>query len=301
MILAPRNPCYDISTIRNRYLFQEDILLNLLQNKFGVMLRWEDLQHSIISVSCDDHDLLANFQFEISKLCKDPSKLVKPQPFLQEPEAEPVPIKFIIDITAQSDFLCANNYNILRWIEREYGISLRVARSSQIPVVQLEATAKDPQMLELYCSFMANILSDPISFRNEIDLKYSKKIHIFVDVSNILIGAQMLPNQKRNFQVSLNIPHLIDLTTNLRNAVQKVAVGSIPPRDHPFWEEWRQQGFTTEVFQRVPGSDGHNTEQAVDDVLHAQMLNTTSGSYTGSRTLILLSGGYNYKQLKRFS
>ena len=69
-------------------------------------------------------------------------------------------------------------------------------------------------------------------------------------------------------------------------------MGTKPHRDSKAWNMWRVAGFDVTILDSVV-SGGKSTEQTIDDVLHAQILHTTTKKFGDERTLILLTGDGN--------
>lgn len=100
--------------------------------------------------------------------------------------------------------------------------------------------------------------------------------HVFVDNSNILIGAQCLlgAGGVADRSVRINVKALATLIegdphgpAGAAVVVQRVVAGSRPPKTDAVWELWRRAGYDVQLCQR---NDETNEEEAVDAALQAR-------------------------------
>ena len=253
-------------------------MLNYLQDTYGVAVKWKYEGYTHITASCEDNTLLEHFRLQLQLLCSNPGNLLECVPSCD----------YEVEVANISEMLLKDNLKIMKWLEKEYSLECRLVNRNSQNILEVYKVSSDSVGLEIFKHEINRIMENPRVFQDEIALKMSRKIHIFVDVSNILIGTQTQHNRSRNFITELNISNLVDMVVGLRDATQRVAVGSVH-REQSFWQEWEQLGFTTQILKRV-NIDGRQCEQAVDDVLHAQMLAAVSNNYPSPRTLVLLSG-----------
>ena len=107
------------------------------------------------------------------------------------------------------------------------------------------------------------------------------KVHVFVDDSNIAIGAM---EQGRAVQV----PALARALHRGRHVVAKHVAGSGPGKA-AHWAQWRREGYAVHEEAR------HGKEAFVDDVLGAQIAAALSRRWPdgGTRVLVLATGDGN--------
>lgn len=85
----------------------------------------------------------------------------------------------------------------------------------------------------------------------EIDQERSESVAIFLDFSNLAIGAQTVPGRReRDFSQRLSAKNLTRAIVGTRTCVRKMVVGSKPPGDHGVWNSWRREGYTVSAEQR---------------------------------------------------
>jgi hypothetical protein len=124
----------------------------------------------------------------------------------------------------------------------------------------------------------------------------SRKIHVFVDLSNVSIGAQVGPDGKRDMSVRINVPELVQCVHHGREVMGRHVITSIAGtlesnRQPAFIRDWEKAGYTVRVQERRGGS-----EQMLDEVLISSMQQTIlkfGSSKLGAHTLVLLSGDGN--------
>lgn len=122
------------------------------------------------------------------------------------------------------------------------------------------------------------------------DVGHDNGVHVFVDNSNIMIGA-------RNFHGGrgrLNVPALTKLIEQDRHCLTRIVVGSSKSESSGkfgIWKKWRDCGY----FVRLGVKDGQQREVFVDDALHASMAKVILNPEFEQRgqNIILLSGDGN--------
>ena len=273
---------YDLSSILQLIRGHEIYFANALQDAFGVEVTW-DASNTNILATCVEPELLQIFDQSFKNLCSNPDSVRALLPCIPS---------CTIDITTQAQLIIGENNSVIKWLEREYAVSAQIRRNPADNKILLQATASTNEAIELFERTISYSIQNPLSFSDRLKERMSKKVHMFVDVSNILLGAQFMKTGERDHNISIAVPNIVELVTGLRSAEQRVAVGSIPSRENPFWREWEQLNFKIYVMERV-GATGHTREQGVDDVLHAQMLQTVSSNYSSPRTVVLLTGDGN--------
>lgn len=129
-----------------------------------------------------------------------------------------------------------------------------------------------------------------------------KKIHVFVDLSNVAIGAQVGPDGKRDVSIRINVSDLVDCVYQGRDVKGRYLVTSVAKtldgnRQPTFIRDWQKVGFDVRVQDRRGGS-----EQMLDEVLIVSMQATImkfgasklgTGPDQKQHTLVLLSGDGN--------
>jgi hypothetical protein len=221
---------------------------------------------------------------KILQILHDPSELDLMMPFYQE----------IVEITAYIESIINNENGCVRkWLQRELGVEIKTQK--QYGKIYLQAQSLDEDVIAVFKSRIENIVLSPGSFQSEIQQIREKKVHIFVDVSNIMIGSKK--DQKtgeQDFSVRLDCKNLLELVSGMRQPIRTVVVGSTPSKDSVVWDRWRAAGWTdVRILERIVNDQGKSVEQAVDEVLHAAMSSDLLCSYPKPRTLVLLTGDGN--------
>eukprot|EP01041_Mallomonas_annulata_P007694 gene7694-15749_t len=249
---------------------EEDICINFYRD-----FR-DELQTDVQKATSTDRLSLQSFQNEIDFLKQDPSS-ISAYIFLQ----------YIM--------LLKNMKILLLTIMR-----LNKAWNSQIDkptdqrTLNFETTIENKENADIFEEYIRNIVNDPVNFMEEVERQKSKKIHIFVDVSNITIGMQKLSDGILDRTLKLDVRNLTDLITDLRTVVSAVAVGSDKEIESiaiqkPYWQTWKQNGFKPIILQRNPCKG----EQSVDEILVAQIATEAQKKYPEERTLVILTGDGN--------
>jgi hypothetical protein len=133
----------------------------------------------------------------------------------------------------------------------------------------------------------------------------AKRRHVFVDNSNIFIGAQSfaLPASTMDFTVRLSAVHLANLLDKGAHGANGVAsdggcrivAGSKPPSKNGVWMAWDRVGYRVRVCGRDPDT---GKEDLVDECLiaqmgHAKMQRDAKGDLPGENVLVLVTGDGN--------
>jgi len=126
----------------------------------------------------------------------------------------------------------------------------------------------------------------------------ARKIHVFVDLSNVSIGAQVFADGKRDVSVRINVPELVQCVYNGRDVKSRHLITSVADkgRQPAFIRDWEKLGYEVRVQERRGGS-----EQMLDEALMVPMQQAMIrfGSKDGAgpdqkhHTLVLLSGDGN--------
>lgn len=252
----------------------EKQFLNKLTAMYGVSLKWLDWHYRIIIASSLERTLLSQAATEIKDICSN-YNVVR---FIM---AGPNHLAGEVDIFEYQNLLLDNNESVLGWLAREYKIEYQIRRPASDRCILMARTSTDSDILRL---FMERV-RDPLILRNDLENEKKKKIHIFVDISNIAIGARTT--------APIDVSRLIDLVSDQRDVLELVAVGSGNERDRN-WDTWRAIfGDGLHILKRVRKED-RAQEQAVDDMLHALILKTAAKNFgVKSHTIVLLSGDGN--------
>ena len=96
-------------------------------------------------------------------------------------------------------------------------------------------------------------------------------VHVFVDNSNIFIGAQTLPDGSKDYRSRVKVEKLAELVEQKRYCATRVVVGSKPPSTNKIWRRWQNSGYLVRLGTREKDGSGKQSEVFVDDALHASM------------------------------
>ena len=119
-------------------------------------------------------------------------------------------------------------------------------------------------------------------------------IHIFVDDSNVWIGAKMLQARVKGFEscedhrVRLSMGKLANRITNNRTLEQGILYGSEPPPADTVWKRLRENGWTVKTFNR---SVITNKEKQIDTQLVADVTETAIKTPLYKRSTIVVVSG----------
>ncbi len=200
--------------------------------------------------------------------------------------------------------------------EREHGVKLTFSNATEC-VVTLHHS--DPDVSDIGMSELQSIIRDSDAFEQQLLVLNNEHTHIFVDNSNIFIGAQVVGIDKstRKFiydhSVRLNHKALHRVVNNERNCQRRFVVGSETPSssasaggkqssDNAWSKHWQKAGY--KVYLHPLNADGK--ESVVDSSLIAEITihlgnierqRRVSASVSSSMdTLVLLTGDGNDNQ-----
>ena len=106
------------------------------------------------------------------------------------------------------------------------------------------------------------------------------KVHVFVDDSNIMLGA------KHRSISDVNVGKLARAMHRNRNIMEKHIAGSGPHKDR-YWQRWKEAGYDVHEDPR------RGKETFVDDVLGAQLAHTINCDFGEARIIALATGDGN--------
>jgi hypothetical protein len=203
--------------------------------------------------------------------------------------------------------LLTNNNNVgLWWLRRTLGVKIRLAPTGAAPAT-LEVSANNADAFEVAKVVLTDKLKDPLGFQAELMDRKKVKTHIFVDNSNLLIGAQYQPRPDarggyaRDIRKRVSVRAVHDLVNLERDAVQCVCFGSVRfgqkkslRTQKSDFSHWEDQGYRALISER----DDANKENFVDHGLIAEMQNailnhSEEAREHGNRTLVLITGDGN--------
>ena len=105
-----------------------------------------------------------------------------------------------------------------------------------------------------------------------------RSLHVFVDHSNVAVGAARLGKQ-------LDVMHLVRHVEGLRDVKERVVIGSHEAERAR--HEWERHGYSVSADSR------HGPERFVDDALHAQLMRTAAKAFDPPRVIALVTGDGN--------
>jgi hypothetical protein len=118
-------------------------------------------------------------------------------------------------------------------------------------------------------------------------------IHVFLDNSNIFLGAQRLAGTTESHipgpAIRVYWRNLFALVEAKRGCLSKVLAGSVPPGNEELWQYAKDFGYNTDLLRRVTREDGRHVEQAVDEMLHLKIANALL-DHDPPQTLVLVTG-----------
>ena len=129
------------------------------------------------------------------------------------------------------------------------------------------------------------------AFLSELEARSAKRVHLFVDNSNVFLGAQFdMATRQQDYGVRVSVNRLVEHVVAGRTLENSVVFGSTPPRNNAIWGKWNgMDKFKVHLSERPAGKG----EQFVDDALIAQMQGCILEAKGGSNVLVLLSGDGN--------
>eukprot|EP00750_Incisomonas_marina_P019508 INCI3472.1.p1 GENE.INCI3472.1~~INCI3472.1.p1 ORF type:complete len:833 (+),score=122.25 INCI3472.1:98-2596(+) len=215
------------------------------------------------------------------------------------------------DSAAASVFTGDPEWLNVYWLRIKLGVRIFV-KEGQSPSdpVDITVTASSRVAAAIAESEIRQILQDPQAFLTDAENRRRESLHVFVDNSNIFVGAQMVEDPQnpkrlvREIGTRVHIPRLIqvveagrdrDTTTHAarwqgdkpvrwvfgsKNNDQVLALENL----------WQRCGYTPVFVRRAKGEGEH----LVDDGLIAQIMLTLAKYRDGTgRTLVLLTGDGN--------
>jgi hypothetical protein len=128
-------------------------------------------------------------------------------------------------------------------------------------------------------------------FETELYNELNNQIHVFVDVSNVMIASQFRKGGGgRFFNCRLNYDRLHELVVGLRTPKTLEARGSVSSDTETLFEGWRHLGYNLQLARRDKGQP----EQFVDASLVAEMQSVIlRRSNHETKTMVLISGDGN--------
>ena len=179
----------------------------------------------------------------------------------------------------------------LWFLMRELGVRIRLVRNN----TALRVEALSPDALDVAIQRLREIMNDPATFEASLQLQKNEKVHIFVDHSNVSMGAQFVPDGQgytRDLSTRVSARRVHDLVNFERTPCQQVCFGSVAqgrPSQSLTFAYWRDQGYKTHIAER----SSKGKEQFVDEGLIAHMLHSVIQHQGQGRTLALVSGDGN--------
>jgi len=147
-----------------------------------------------------------------------------------------------IDITSVAGIIIGKGGSVLEWLQRMHGVYCPQIRSKppgDTSPTLLRAEAYNKMALDIFVHEIKQIIDDRGTvFRQKLKDMQEKHVHIFVDVSNILYGAQQEPGGGRDLSIRLSPKKTVELVRNLRTSTpdSNIVVGSNPPPTHTVWK-----------------------------------------------------------------
>lgn len=128
----------------------------------------------------------------------------------------------------------------------------------------------------------------------------TQQVHLFVDNSNIIGGAQRLAFERDGapwMATRVYWRNFFRLIEGSMLPATRVLAGSLPPGNEELWEYSRKHGYDTTLLRRVQRDDGRLGEQAVDEVLHARIAGVLLDySSPPEQVLVLATGDGNLSE-----
>lgn len=117
--------------------------------------------------------------------------------------------------------------------------------------------------------------------------------HVFIDNSNVFLGAQRAGKAREahvpRFAIRIYIRHLVKLVEGNHRVHTRVLAGSVPPGNDALWDYARAAGYDTDLLNKIERDDGRFGEQAVDEMLHLKIANALL-DHEAPQTLVLVTG-----------
>jgi hypothetical protein len=178
------------------------------------------------------------------------------------------------DGRSQGQFIYEYDH-VKKWVDEH-----RTEPTSRAPLRDPKITVNGPLQREIrtWCQEKAELLRQGAAAPpSEAVVRHN--VHIFVDHSNVSIGASRVTGK------ALDVQQLVHGVEQRRTAKERVVVGS--HESERTGAEWRKLGYTVIADQR------RGKERFVDDTLHAQLMRTAGKTFEPGRVLILVTGDGN--------
>ena len=108
----------------------------------------------------------------------------------------------------------------------------------------LTVSSLDEDTLLVFKSKIEEIKANAVRFQAELNLRKQHLVHVYIDMSNIMKGAQYTEDGGLDFSVRIHAKSVRELIADGRSIETGVVVGSNPPPAHSLWNFWRAEGFT---------------------------------------------------------
>lgn len=117
--------------------------------------------------------------------------------------------------------------------------------------------------------------------------------HIFVDNSNLFIGAQVTAQRLEpaipKGSIRVYYRNLFQLIEQSYLPVKRVLAGSVPPGNDHLWNHAKAWGYDTALLRRIAIDAGKQREQGVDEILHLRIAESLM-DYDPPQALVLVTG-----------
>lgn len=217
-------------------------------------------------------------------------------PFLDTYVPPPTTQDFILDLPSNN----ALDLKLMRHnLESDLGVRL------DFVLVQgqwkLRVMHSDVDVASIAVMQLREIIAQPTLLHDMLHRLKEERLHIYIDHSNIFLGAQMILDPKakgrdsvrRDPSIRLQIPALVGLVEGGRTCVDRLVFGSSTTASNPqLVRAWENLDYTVHLAHRLPGQG----EQFVDDAIIAQINNAVLKFQTPpnpQHTLILMTGDGN--------
>jgi transcription antitermination factor NusA-like protein len=196
-------------------------------------------------------------------------------------------------ILLQAGLIIGKGGSNIKYLQRELGCRITTDKKKDRTTVTGESVRSEA--IEIFEARMNEILADPDAFSEAMQAIRNRKLHVFVDASNIMISSQIIGNNnERDTSIRIRVDKLIEIVTNGRHIENGVVLGTNPDKTSKYWNRWRDGGFQVHVFENVTDSKtGRKYEQGVDDTLQTMMSRDVAKIFNPPHTLVLLTGDGN--------
>eukprot|EP01039_Chlorochromonas_danica_P006176 gene6176-6811_t len=160
----------------------------------------------------------------------------------------------------------------------------------------LRITHTDEDIVSIAKIQLESIIASPELLTTRLDNLRKERVHVFVDNSNIYLGAQIVFNPlgrgresiTRNANMRLKCPALAGLVEGCRNCLEKVVFGSQLTGDSTMWKHWKQVGYQIQTSEI--GAEGLAVDEAVLTQMRASVVKNPCKPPHVKHTLVLLTG-----------